>query len=196
MHAVRGVGDISAHALSVTLDLLWQQAIVFGAVVVYGSFFEWAMHRYVMHRRTFPTFPFELHALLHHRIFKWDESFHALDEEMRKHVTFVPRDYLILVAIHAPLFVLFEWMTGLTIGLGAGLAVLAYLAMFDFVHWSFHVPGGRWYERIGMFRWLKRHHLLHHKYQDRNLNVVLPIADLVFRTLVTRPRPGASVLEV
>ena len=81
-------------------DIVWPQIIVFFAVIVYGSFFEWTLHRFIMHKRTIISYPFELHALLHH------------------------------------------------------------------------------------------------KYQVRNLNVVLPIADLVIGTLVRRPKEDAVVLEV
>jgi sterol desaturase/sphingolipid hydroxylase (fatty acid hydroxylase superfamily) len=101
---------------------------------------------------------------------------------MRRHVTFTPRDYLILLLINAPLFLAVEWLTALPIALGASLAVLAYLGIFDTLHWMFHVPQARFIERMWFFRALKQLHRLHHRYQTRNLNVVLPLADLVFRT--------------
>ena len=80
--------------------------------------------------------------------------------------------------------------------IGGSLAILSYLGMFDILHWCFHVPKGRWFERFGPFRWIKRHHLLHHKYQTRNFNVVFPLADLCLGTLVRKPNPGAVILEV
>lgn len=178
------------------LDILWPQAVAFVAVVLYGSFFEWTLHKYFMHRRAFIPYPFELHALIHHKIFQADETFHAQNEKMKEHVTFVPRDYLILLCVNAPVFFAFEWITGISIVVGGSLAILSYLLMFDFLHWTFHVPNNHVYEKLGPFRWIKRHHLLHHKYQNRNLNVVFPLADLVLGTLVTKPRENATVLEV
>jgi hypothetical protein len=166
------------------------QGVAFLATFVYGSFFEWTLHRFVMHRRQkLLPFPFELHALIHHRLFGPDRTFHARDEEMRRHVTFVPRDYLILLLINAPVFLAVEWLTGFPIALGAGLGVLAYLGAFDALHWMFHVPRGRFIERWRPFRWLKHHHRVHHRYHTRNLNVVVPLADWVFRTRVGSERP-------
>lgn len=165
---------------------LVSQLLAFFAIPVYGSFFEWTLHRFFMHRRQpWLSFPFELHALIHHKLFGSDETFHAQSPEMREHVTFVPRDYLILLLINAPLLLAIQWLTGFQIALGGCLAVLVYLGLFDALHWMFHVPRGRWVERWALFRWLKRHHLLHHRFQTRNLNVVFPLADFVLGTRIS-----------
>lgn len=165
---------------------LLSQVVAFAATFLYGSFFEWTLHRYVMHRKTWPTFPFELHAMIHHRLFRHDETFHAQNDEMKKHVTFVPRDYVLLLLVNTPVFVAVELLTGLPVLIGCWASVFVYLGLFDLLHWSFHVPKGRFFETWGWFRWLKQHHVLHHRYQNRNLNVVFPLADFVFRTRVSK----------
>jgi sterol desaturase/sphingolipid hydroxylase (fatty acid hydroxylase superfamily) len=173
------------------------QIIAYFATFIYGSFFEWTLHRFVMHRRQpLVPYPFELHAMVHHKLFQSDETFHAKNKEVLNHVTFVPRDYLILLCVNAPLFLAVEFLTGLPVAIGASFAVLTYLVMFDTVHWMFHVPRSRFFENLGPYRWLKRHHLLHHRYQTRNLNVVFPLADFVLGTRVSAPNPGAQVLQV
>ena len=183
--------------LNPVLGQILPQIAAFFATVVYASFFEHTLHKYVMHRRNpLIPYPFELHAMLHHRIFQADHTYHAQDDYMKSHVTFVPRDYLILLLVNAPLYCTIEYFTGWPITIGSTIAILGYLAMFDILHYAFHVPDRRWFESIPMFRFLKRHHLLHHKYQTRNLNVVLPIADTVLGTLVRKPNPGATLLEV
>jgi len=179
-------------------DLWWVYAIGFVGVVIYGSFFEWTLHRFVMHRPApLVRYPYELHTLLHHRIFRADETYHAQNQEMLDHVTFTPRDYLILLLVNLPLFLAIELTTGFPLALSGSVAVLMYLGTFDALHWAFHVPKGRFFEKLGAYRWLKRHHLIHHRHHDRNLNVVLPIADLVLFTLTTRERVTAGeILEV
>lgn len=177
---------------------LLSQSIAFVATVVYGSFFEWTLHRNVMHKKTWISFPFELHAMLHHRIFRHDETYHAQSEEMLEHVTFVPRDYIILLLVNTPIILAMEWLLKAPIAIGAWAAILSYLGMFDLLHWSFHVPKERRMERWFWVRWLKEHHRLHHQYQNRNLNVVFPLADFVFRTRVSRPldhQPVAAIPE-
>jgi large subunit ribosomal protein L21 len=50
-----------------------------GAVAgtIFGSFFEWALHRYIMHRPfAWFRFPYETHTLIHHRIFRADHTYH------------------------------------------------------------------------------------------------------------------------
>ena len=164
--------------------------------MVYGSFFEWTLHRFVMHRRQkLVPYPFELHALVHHKLFRADDSFHAQSKEVLDHVTFVPRDYLILLCINAPIFLAVQWITGFQVALGASLAVLVYLGLFDSLHWMFHVPRARILERAGPYRWLKMHHVLHHRHQSRNFNVVVPLADYVLGTRISVPQAGAQVLQ-
>jgi hypothetical protein len=168
------------------------QAVAFVATFVYGSFFEWTLHRNVMHRRTWLSFPFEAHAMLHHKLFRHDNTYHAQNEDMKTHVTFVPRDYILLLLVNTPIFVMVEWIVQRPILIGAWAAVLLYLGAFDFLHWTFHVPASRRMERWLPVRWLKEHHRLHHQHQNRNLNVVLPLADLLFRTRLGKATAGRA----
>ena len=51
----------------------------FASAVVYCSFFEWTLHRYIMHRPLGKfRYPFESHALIHHRVFKADNTYHLI----------------------------------------------------------------------------------------------------------------------
>jgi sterol desaturase/sphingolipid hydroxylase (fatty acid hydroxylase superfamily) len=51
-----------------------------------------------------------------------------------------------------------------------------------------HLPRKRHVERSGIFFRLNGHHLLHHRYMNKNFNVVLPLADLCFGTLLLRSK--------
>jgi hypothetical protein len=176
-----------------TLDgYLIPQALAFVATLIYGSFFEWTLHRNVMHRRTWLSFPFDVHAMLHHKIFRHDDTYHAQNDEMRQHVTFVPRDYILLTLVNTPVFLAVELVLNQPVMLGGWIAVLLYLGMFDFLHWTFHVPRERRMERWFVVRWLKEHHRLHHQHQNRNLNVVLPLADFVFGTRLGRATESST----
>jgi hypothetical protein len=60
-------------------------------------------------------------------------------------------------------------------------------------------PGIRWVEAWVTFRFIERHHRIHHVHMGRNFNVVLPLPDAVMGTLMLRdplPRrltaPGAK----
>lgn len=67
-------------------------------------------------------------------------------------------------------------------------AVALYYAAYEYMHWCMHVPRKRMVERNGIFFRLNGHHLLHHRYMGKNFNVVCPIADLLFGTLLLRSK--------
>lgn len=158
-------------------------AIFFGTLL-WGSFGEWLIHRFVMHRPFFALrYPYELHALGHHRMFRSDDSYHALSDEMLAHVTFDPRDYLLILLAHVLPLLALEYATGVAFAAPVGAcAVVAYTGAFDILHWAYHVPAGRWMERWRLFQWLKENHRLHHGAQEGRFNVVFPLADFVLRT--------------
>lgn len=68
----------------------------------------------------------------------------------------------------------------------AVLAGLAVRYMFIRVHDVIHHPGERArMERRGWFRFLDRHHYIHHVDNRVNLNFLLPLCDLLFGTMRT-----------
>jgi sterol desaturase/sphingolipid hydroxylase (fatty acid hydroxylase superfamily) len=71
---------------------------------------------------------------------------------------------------------------------GAALAFTSYYSVYEYLHWCMHLPRKRPVERSGIFFRLNGHHLLHHRYMHKNFNVVLPLADLLFGTLILRSK--------
>ena len=66
----------------------------------------------------------------------------------------------------------------------------AYYVGYESLHYFMHKPSLQFIERSRYFQFLKRHHRIHHVHMNRNLNVLLPLADLVLGTLVTKmPAP-------
>jgi hypothetical protein len=164
--------------------------IGFSAAVVFASFFEWTLHRYIMHRPVGRfQYAFRAHAIVHHHTFKADHTYHLIDEKDKHTIPMAwwngPVLILILmlpvVAVSVPLSL---W--GLLIG--AFPAYLLYYGAYEYMHWCMHLPKHRRVERSGLFRRLNGHHLLHHRYMHKNFNVVLPLADFVFRTLLVRSK--------
>jgi len=75
-----------------------------------------------------------------------------------------------------------------TILITAYLTSWAYYAVYERMHWCMHLPKKRNIERSGIYFRLNGHHLLHHRYMHKNLNVVFPLADLCLRTLLRRSK--------
>jgi hypothetical protein len=158
--------------------------------VVYASLFEWTLHRYVMHRPFGKfTYPFKSHALVHHRIFKSDHTYHLIHEQDKWTIPMAWWNGPVLIAVGMTPFLLAALMSGKWgILCGSVLAGCAYYGAYEYMHWCMHLPRKRNVERSGIFFRLNSHHLLHHRYMGKNFNVVLPLADLCFGTLLLRSK--------
>ncbi len=155
----------------------------FGVYFLYASFFEWTFHRHVFHTPRFVYYMFHKHTLVHHQIYKGDDTYHTHDDEPDS----VPMNWWalpVMIAVHLPLFFLLQWVTGIPSVWGGVGAIVVYYAIYESIHWSMHVPrASKILSRMPYYRFLDAHHRTHHKYMLSNLNVVLPLGDLVFGTL-------------
>ncbi|MGO8670619.1 MAG: hypothetical protein ACLQVD_04530 [Capsulimonadaceae bacterium] len=165
-------------------------AIVIAAGLIaftYSSFFEWFVHRYIMHvKRPFPLADaFRGHTLVHHQLYKWDSTFEASGPGRPKNVALRWYAFPVMILCHVPVF----WMIQNAIHAPVMWPMLAactlYFTGYEYTHYLMHVPKGHYIERYAWFRFTKEHHRLHHKYMLRNLNVFIPLADLCLGTLVT-----------
>lgn len=155
-----------------------------------ASFFEWALHRFVMHRAIGGfTYAFRAHTHIHHKVFKADHSYHLIEARDRKTIPMAWWNGPALVAIFTLPVVITSLITGnWAITLGAVTAISAYYGAYEYIHWCMHLPRARRIERSWLFRRLNGHHLLHHRYMQKNYNVVFPLADLCLGTLMLRSR--------
>ncbi|MGO8673521.1 MAG: fatty acid hydroxylase [Capsulimonadaceae bacterium] len=175
---------MNAHVLG------WEVA-AFVVYFLYGSYFEWVFHRYMLHSPKLCYRTFNAHTLVHHQTYKGDDTYHTHDEHPEK----VAMDWwsvLAMVGFHLPFFWLIQKVTGIPSLWGGVGAIIVYYGLYESLHWVMHVPdASRWLSRFGWFRFIDDHHRVHHKYMLSNLNVILPLADLTLGTL--RDRNGRRV---
>ena len=151
------------------------------------SFIEHQVHRRLMHRRNYLSWNtaafkrvFEAHAIVHHqhysKIFSDEPVAAGEDKEIRLTVWKAPLKALPFAAVIA----LVSWQ---------GAAI--FVAVMCFHHWTWnkihlemHKPEHRVFSTWPIYRFLARHHWMHHRYQDKNFNVVFPLADYVLGTSV------------
>jgi len=171
------------------LFLLWAAAGLVGGIIL-SSFFEWALHRFVMHRPFFGfKYPFRAHACVHHQIFRADHSYHLQEEKDKKTIPMAWWNGPALVVVGMVPILAVAWPLGLWgLALGVMLAFSGYYAVYETIHWCMHLPRQRSIERSGIFFRLNGHHLLHHRYMGKNFNVVFPLADLCLGTLLLRSK--------
>jgi hypothetical protein len=160
---------------------------------VQASFFEWIYHRYWLHRPWLPPQMFTAHTLVHHQLCKHDDTFHVHDEEQEEALTFQWWGGPLLIAIN-----LIPWMGAWwplrAIGApvwffiaclaSATATFLVYYGAYEGFHYLMHRPTIAWIERSRPFRFLERHHRIHHAHMGKNFNVVLPLADFALGTLL------------
>lgn len=156
----------------------------FAVLFVYAGLFEYAFHRWVLHRPSHVLpYPFEVHVLLHHQVFRGDGRYHVQEENDRNLILFQWWQASLLLAVHAPVVWAIERTSGVPVFWSGMAALAAYYAVYEYLHWCMHNPAGRWVERMRLFRYLDARHRLHHAKWRVNFNVVLPIGDLLFGTI-------------
>lgn len=158
-------------------------AFAFGFVVacVYGSFFEWWLHKHVMHNKRWKI-AYERHAIKHHHEHATLISFYKPKES--RWPTLGESAIPIAGIIHVVILAVLGWLLGPWLYAGAAAGCVVYLALYELFHDRMHaIPNRFWFQRTWGFRCIEELHRIHHLWDDRNLNVVLPLADLVLGTL-------------
>ena len=78
---------------------LWSLA-GFVAEVIIASFFEWTLHRFVMHRPMgWLRYPFQAHAVVHRQTFKADHTYHLHDDADKETIPMAWWNGPLLIAI-------------------------------------------------------------------------------------------------
>ena len=158
--------------------------------IVFASFFEWTLHKYVMHRPVGKfRYAFHAHAVVHHQVFKADKTYHLQEEKDKETIPMAWWNGAVLVMIGLIPFTLVALVVGeWAFVLGGFLAFGSYYCFYEYIHWCMHLPKARRLEKGEWFRRLNGHHLLHHRYMHKNFNVVLPLADFLLGTLMPRAK--------
>ena len=195
--------SLKEHLKNMITFLIWCLAgMAIG--VVFASFFEWTLHKYVMHRPVWNfRYAFQAHAVVHHQVFKADKTYHLINEKDKETIPMAWWNGPVLILIGATPFALLSWAVGeWGFAVGGSLAFSMYYCIYEYIHWCMHLPKARRVEQPWWFRKLNGHHLLHHRYMHKNFNVVLPLADYCLGTLMLRAKThflqatGPSVPDV
>ena len=173
--------------------------------IVQASFFEWAFHRYWLHRPWQPKGVFTSHTLVHHQLCKYEDTFHVEHEEQHEAIHFQWWGGVLLMAANVtPWFLVGRFLLPATpwvpFVIGLASAFFVYYLLYESMHYLMHKPRIGWLERSRVFQFLKHHHQIHHVHMDKNLNVLLPLADWALGSLVLETEmpkvtpPGALAL--
>lgn len=170
--------------------ILFTLIVSFVSGVIFASFFEWTLHRFVMHRPIFGLdYSFKAHALVHHHTFKADHTYHLINEKDKETIPMAWWNGPAIICVGMIPVVLIAWgLNNWFITIGAFTAFCLYFAAYEYMHWCMHLPKARRVEKSWLFYRLNGHHLLHHRYMHKNFNVVMPLADFCLGTLLLRSK--------
>jgi hypothetical protein len=165
----------------------WWEWLTVPVVFLLSNFFEWWIHRHVMHRprknRAFRAI-YTRHTLMHHQFFTENEMRFADQRDWR--VTFFPPYALVtFIMMSAP----GALVAGLVISPNVGWLIMStttgiYL-IYEFMHFCCHVEENWFVRNMPCVNTIRRHHTAHHNQSimmERNMNLTFPIADWLLDT--------------
>jgi hypothetical protein len=153
--------------------------------ILYGSFFEWYWHKLWMHTPRPPREAFRGHTIVHHGLYRGDDSYFLPEGEDPEHILLKPYALPAILLAHLPIILLIERYVAAHTAIGAITACILYFSTYEYMHWNMHVPRGHLVERFRWFQFLRQHHKLHHRYMQKNFCVLFPLADWMLGTLIT-----------
>ena len=170
-------------------DTPWTMWLAIPGFWIVANVFEWATHRFPMHRPLFPRMMYRNHALIHHRAFAGDD-----DQEIRSTgdlcLVMMPWYTILIVCGMASPVAFVATLVG-----GPGLAgvflvvAISYFLLYETIHTLHHLQRTQ-LETLGVARWrwlgaLRKHHHHHHRLEEMahtNFNVTAPLADWLLGT--------------
>lgn len=180
----------------------WYDAIVLPVVIVGANLFEWALHRYVMHRpiKGYGGIFYAIytrHTLSHHQFFTNHEPSVDNTRDFRI-VFFPPYAFATLLALTLPLAAVLALvdlhnMAWLVMATAAGV----YLN-YEFFHYCCHVKNDAIVRHIPFINTIRRHHIAHHDVRlmmRKNFNLTYPFADWLFGTSDLKRGPIGHLLN-
>jgi hypothetical protein len=190
---------VHLQADSLTTIILHVLLTALGSVLVI-TFGEHAIHRHTMHRKRFPRWVYRLlpdmsaqfhnHAVLHHstyyRVFDHEPS----EEGKYFNLRILPADTLRVLIGFSPIALALGLFVSIYSAVTFVLLVMAHNLLWSVVHVQMHVPEtNRFFRDSAYFRFIARHHFMHHQRMGKNYNVVIPLADYV---LGSATKPGVA----
>jgi hypothetical protein len=164
----------------------WEWALVL-PVLLAGNFVEWAMHKYVMHRRI-DVFAlraiYERHTREHHQYFTDNDV--TIDTVREFRIVFFPWRVLIVLGVAGGAL---GWTAAQLINANAGyivyLTMVGHYLLYETFHFCCHVHDNAFVRHMPFVNTIRRHHTAHHNQgimMHKNMNLTFPVTDWLMGT--------------
>jgi hypothetical protein len=151
------------------------------------NIFEWAVHRYVMHRpiniRGLKAV-YNRHTLNHHQFFT-DSEMRFRDHADWRVTVFPPFALVTFTMMSAPPALILGLLITPNLGWLLICTTTGMYLIYEFMHFCCHVDENWFVRNCPCVNTLRRHHFAHHNSRlmmERNMNLTFPIADWMFGT--------------
>jgi hypothetical protein len=193
--ATTGIGIVvlvaSVSSLLRLPELRWTDLLVVPSVVLAANFFEWRVHKGVLHRRFWPfEVIYDKHTPMHHMIYVEDDM--ALRHVHEFRLVLIPAAGVLgIVLAAAPAALLLAHFWSSAAGWLFLLTASLFMVTYEVLHLCYHAPKESWIGRRRLIQVLRAHHARHHDprlMQRYNFNVTLPLFDWIMGTMAPKPR--------
>jgi hypothetical protein len=163
----------------------WAEWLVVPAAFFGCNLFEWALHRFLLHRPV-PGFMgiYKRHTLAHHQFFTDHEV--SFDDARDFRITFFPPyAFTTFICMSAAGALVLSLIWSANAGWLLVCTTAGVYLNYEFFHWGCHVKDDRIVRHIPFMNTIRRHHVAHHNQaimMGTNMNLTYPIADWLFGT--------------
>ena len=194
--ATTGIGlvvlAVSAYRLHALERIGVTDWLVVPLVCLLANYFEWRVHKRVLHKRLWPVeVIYDKHTPMHHMIYVEDDM--ALRSVKEFRLVLIPAMGVLGIVVTAAPFAL---AIGHLWSAAAGWLFLVtaslFMVSYEVLHLCYHAPEDSLIGRRRLIRWLRAHHAKHHDprlMQKYNFNVTIPLFDWIMGTMA--PEDGA-----
>ncbi len=173
--------------LSNITRVTWVELLTVPVVFLFCNFFEWWLHRFVMHRPSSNPVAravYNRHTLQHHQFFTDHEMRFADHRDYR--VTFFPPYALATFTLMSiPAAIALGFVLSPNTGWLFITTTTSVYLVYEFMHFCCHVEDNAFVRHMPFINTNRRHHTAHHDQSimmERNMNLTFPIMDWVFGT--------------
>jgi len=175
-------------------QLRWTDLLVVPAVMLLANFYEWRVHKHVLHRRFWPfEIIYDKHTPMHHMIYVEEDM--ALRSKQEFRLVLIPAAGVLgIVIAAAPIAIAISKLWSSSAGWLFLLTASLYMVTYEVMHLCYHAPADSFIGRRRIIQVLRAHHAKHHdpRYMQRyNFNVTVPLFDWLMGTMAPSSREGA-----
>ena len=154
-------------------------------VLLLANYFEWRVHKHVLHRRRWPfRVIYDKHTPMHHMVYAEEDMALRSTKEFR--LVLIPAAGVLGIVLAAfPIGVAISKLWSVPAGWLFLVTASLYMVTYEVLHLCYHAPRDSFIGRLRILRVMRAHHAKHHDprvMQKWNFNVTVPLFDWIMGT--------------